>query len=223
MSDYAIERRSNLSKQRAGYRAQGGAVLAVVLVVLVAMMLGGVSLLSSVDTSALLSGNIGFKRHSINSSGLGLNNALNVMKNEANLRAKQESVAGCPPPAGAGTTCSDAPIWTSLNFYPRLLETDENGVPVVMKDKTKFDSTFTVAPVTTQGNQTRFLIERMCNSYGPSTQANCMLSAYSPRGGTVWAGKPGSIASPLYRITVRTDGVRNSQTYAQWIVAFTEQ
>ncbi len=223
MSNHAIECRRSLCNRQAGSRGQGGAVLAVVLVVLVAMMLGGVSLLSSVDTSALLSGNIGFKRHSINSSGLGLNDALKVMKKEANFRAKQESIAGCPPPAGTGTACSDAPVWTSLNFYPRLLETDENGVPVVLKDKAKFDGTFKVAPVTTQGNQTRFLIERMCNSYGPSTQSNCMLSAYSPRGGTVWAGKPGSIASPLYRITVRTDGVRNSQTYAQWIVAFTEE
>jgi type IV pilus assembly protein PilX len=223
MSNYAIVRRSWLFDRQSGSRGQGGAVLAVVLVVLVAMMLGGVSLLSSVDTSALLSGNIGFKRHSVNSSGLGLNDALNVMKNQANFRAKQESIAGCPPPAGTGTACSDASVWTSLNFYPRLLESDENGVPVVLKDKSKFDSTFRVAPVTTQGNQTRFLIERMCNSYGPSTQANCMLSAYSPRGGTAWAGKPGSIASPLYRITVRTDGVRNSQTYAQWIVAFTEE
>jgi type IV pilus assembly protein PilX len=223
MSNYAIERRSSLIDRRSGSRGQGGAVLAVVLVVLVAMMLGGVSLLSSVDTSALLSGNIGFKRHSVNSSGLGLNDALNVMKNQANFRAKQESITGCPPPAGTGTACSDASVWTGLNFYPRLLETDENGVPVVLKDKSKFDSTFKVAPVTTQGNQTRFLIERMCNSYGPSTQANCMLSAYSPRGGTAWAGKPGSTASPLYRITVRTDGVRNSQTYAQWIVAFTEE
>lgn len=226
MCNYAIARPTSTFSAHAGSRGQGGAVLAVVLVVLVAMMLGGVSLLSSVDTSALLSGNIGFKRHSINSSGLGLNDALNVMnemKNQANFRAKQESVAGCPPPAGTGTACSDASVWTGLNFYPRLLETDENGVPVVLKDKAKFDGTFKVAPVTTQGNQTRFLIERMCNSYGPSTQGNCMLSAYSPRGGTAWAGKPGSIASPLYRITVRTDGVRNSQTYAQWIVAFTEE
>ncbi len=97
MCNYAIARPTSTFSAHAGSRGQGGAVLAVVLVVLVAMMLGGVSLLSSVDTSALLSGNIGFKRHSINSSGLGLNDALNVMKNQANFRAKQESVAAFVP------------------------------------------------------------------------------------------------------------------------------
>ena len=49
-----------------------GTVLAVVLVVLVIMMLGGVSMLRSVDTSALLSGNLAFKRDSVNHSAVGL-------------------------------------------------------------------------------------------------------------------------------------------------------
>ncbi|MDX9943422.1 MAG: hypothetical protein RBS35_01385 [Azonexus sp.] len=226
MSNHAIEDQGLPSMPVRRVRSttgQGGAVLAVVLVVLVVMMLGGVSLLSSVDTSALLSGNIGFKRQALNATGRGLNQAFAKMK-LSDFRANQDSIAGCPPPVGTGTACSKASIWASLNFYPRLLESDENGVPVILKDKAKFDSTFTAGTLKTQGtDETRFLIERMCNSYGPSTLANCMLSGYSPRGGTGWAGKPGSTASPLYRITVRTDGVRNSLTYSQWIVAFTEE
>ena len=53
------------------YRRQQGTVLAVVLVVLVVMMLGSVSLMRSLDTSALLTGNIGFKRDSVNTGGPG--------------------------------------------------------------------------------------------------------------------------------------------------------
>lgn len=47
-----------------------GAVLAVVLIVLVIMMLGAASLMRSVDTSALLSGNLAFKRLSVNTASV---------------------------------------------------------------------------------------------------------------------------------------------------------
>lgn len=209
-------------------RRQRGVVLAVVLVVLVVMMLGSVSLLNSVDTSALLSGNIGFKRDSINSAGGGLNKAFQTMK-LANFRTYQDSIAACPPPAGTGTACSAAGEWAKLNFYPRMLESDENGVPLVIKNKTQFDSLFKIAPITVNsvngkgGNEVRFLIERMCQTYGPSSKQNCVLSSDSPLGGDMWLDKPGSTASPLYRVTVRTDGVRNSQTYVQWTVTFLDE
>lgn len=210
-------------------RRQHGVVLAVVLIVLVVMMLGSVSLLNSVDTSALLSGNIGFKRDSINSSGRGLNKAFETMKT-ANFRTYQDSIAGCPPPVGTGTACSAAGEWAKLNFYPRMLESDENGIPLIIKNKTQFDAMFKIAPVLftevspkKDGNEVRFLIERMCETYGPSSKQSCVLSSESPLGGDGWAEKPGSTASPLYRVTVRTDGVRNSQTYAQWTVTFLEE
>ncbi|MCK6395071.1 hypothetical protein [Zoogloea sp.] len=212
-------------------RRQHGVVLAVVLVVLVVMMLGSVSLLNSVDTSALLSGNIGFKRDSINSAGRGLNKAFETMKS-ANFRSYQDSIVGCPPPANTGTACSAAGEWAKLNFYPRMLESDENGIPLIIKNKTQFDAMFKIAPLiltevgpnkNKDGNEVRFLIERMCEAYGPSNKVSCVLSTDSPLGGDGWAEKPGSTASPLYRVTVRTDGVRNSQTYAQWTVTFLEE
>lgn len=209
-------------------RRQHGVVLAVVLVVLVVMMLGSVSLLNSVDTSALLSGNIGFKRDSINSAAGGLNKAFETMKS-ANFRSYQDSIVGCPPPTNTGTACTAAGEWAKLNFYPRMLESDENGIPLIIKNKTQFDTMFKIAPLTVNsvngkgGNEVRFLIERMCEAYGPSNKVSCVLSSDSPLGGDGWAEKPGSTASPLYRVTVRTDGVRNSQTYAQWTVTFLEE
>lgn len=210
-------------------RRQHGVVLAVVLIVLVVMMLGSVSLLNSVDTSALLSGNIGFKRDSINSAGRGLNKAFDTMKS-ANFRTYRDSVAGCPPPAGTGTACSAAGEWAKLNFYPRMLESDENGIPLIIKNKTQFDAMFKISPILftdidpkKDGNEVRFLIERMCETYGPSSKSTCVLASDSPLGGDMWAEKPGSTSSPLYRVTVRTDGVRNSQTYAQWTVTFLEE
>ncbi len=205
------------------YRRQHGVVLAVVLIVLVVMMLGSVSLLNSVDTSALLSGNIGFKRDSINSSARGLDAAFKSLKT-GGVKASQDSIVGCPPPAGTGTACTAAAVWAANSFYPRLLESDENGIPLVMKDKALFDAKFSKAKIMVNDkNEVRFLIERMCETYGPSSKVTCVLSSDSPLGGDMWAEKPGSTASPLYRVTVRTDGVRNSQTYAQWTVTFLEE
>ena len=212
--------RMSSNKQHLSYGRQRGVVLAVVLVVLVVMMLGSVSLLNSVDTSALLSGNIGFKRDSINSAGGGLNKAFEAMK-EGDFLKYQDSVAGCPPPAGTGTACTAAGEWAKRNFYPRILETDENGIPLIIKSKTQFDAKFNkIAPVKVNGNEMRFLLERMCETYGPSSKVTCVLSTDSPLGGDKWADKPGSTASPVYRVTVRNDGVRNSQTYVQWNVTF---
>lgn len=219
--EYLIACGSRMSSKmrQLGSGRQRGVVLAVVLVVLVVMMLGSVSLLNSVDTSALLSGNIGFKRDSINSAGGGLNRAFEAMKS-ANFQKYQDSVAGCPPPAATGTACTAAGEWAKLNFYPRILETDESGIPLIIKNKTQFDAKFKIAPVKVNGNEMRFLIERMCETYGPSSKVTCVLSTESPLGGDKWADKPGSTASPVYRVTVRTDGVRNSQTYVQWNVTF---
>ena len=210
------------------FRRQHGVVLAVVLVVLVVMMLGSVSLLNSVDTSALLSGNIGFKRDSINSTAGGLNEAFKHLKNQ-DIKDYQDSIVGCPPPIGTGTACTHVGFWAKHNFYPRVLESDENGIPLVIKSKAQFDTLFKVAPITVNsvngkgGNEVRFLIERMCETYGPSSNLTCVLSTESPLGGEGRSEKPGSIASPLYRVTVRTDGARNSQTYVQWTVTFLEE
>lgn len=202
------------------YRRQQGTVLAVVLIVLVVMMLGSVSLMRSIDTSALLTGNIGFKRDSVNTAAAGLNKAFEKMKLAA-FTANQELVAGCPPPAGTGTACSAVTEWVKLNFYPRVLETDSNGIPVILKDKALFDAKFKAGTLTVNGNEVRYLIERMCNSYGASGKTVCVLDEYSSSDSeTQQPVGPGSIASPLYRVTVRTDGIRNTQTYAQWMVSY---
>lgn len=187
-----------------------GSVLAVVLVVLVVMMLGGVSLLRSVDTSALLSGNLAFKRDSVNRTSIGLNEAFKVMQT-LDFLEYQANDAGCDP-----GPCEKIDKWLPLNYWPRLLETDASGVPLIIKDKAAFDAKFkTIKPVIQDGQEVRFLIERMCSDYGPSDEKKCSVSDRYELGGSYRQDKPGSISLPLYRITIRSDGVRNTQTYVQ--------
>lgn len=193
-------------------RRQVGVSLVIVLVVLVAMMIGGLSVLRSVDTSALLSGNLAFKRDSINQTGTALNAVLATMKTAAFISGGDD-VTGCP------ASCSKAATWKTQNYWPRLMETDVNGIPVLLKTAGTFDSTFTAAkPTAGAGNTVRYVIERMCNDYGIVTETKCTLAANFERGGSQPQDKPGAAALPLYRVTVRVDGPRNTQTYAQAIV-----
>lgn len=193
-----------------------GTVLAVVLIVLVIMMLGGVSMFRAVDTSALLSGNLAFKRDSVNRASVGLNAAFTVMKmaDFTNL-----DVADCVP--GDAACSGVAAKWLAMNFSPRLLETDGDGIPLILKDKLAFDAKFSsirpngVDGTLAAGNEVRFLIERMCTDFGPSNEKKCSVSDKFERGGSYRQDKPGSISLPLYRVTIRSDGVRNTQTYVQ--------
>lgn len=197
-----------------------GAVLAIVLVVLVVMMLGAVSMLRSVDTSALLSGNLAFKRESLNRSTVGLNTAFAQFKKDDFVKYSDDST-GCNA-ASTGPSCTYASNWLKMNYSPRLLATDGNGVPLILKDISSFDKTFNSSLVVTDkadpNVKVRFVIERMCNDFGPATETKCILSENAERGGSQPLDKLGSAALPMYRITVRSDGVRNSQTYAQAVV-----
>jgi hypothetical protein len=158
-------------------------VLAVVLVVLVVMMLGGVSTLRSIDTSSILSGNLAFKRDSVNRTTVGMNAAFKAMQSGFT----DGLLANCVPtsPDCAGVVAK----WVAMNYSPRLLETDGNGIPLVLKDKTTFDAKFsTIKPNKADGtleggNETRFIIERMCSDYGPSDEKKCSVSDRYERGG----------------------------------------
>jgi hypothetical protein len=97
-------------------------------------------------------------------------------------------------------------------------------VPLIIKDKTAFDAKFGIKPskadktLKTTNENVRFLIERMCSDFGVSDEKKCSVSDRYERGGSYRQDKPGSISLPLYRITVRSDGVRNTQTYIQTTV-----
>jgi hypothetical protein len=69
-----------------------------------------------------------------------------------------------------------------------------------LKDKTTFDAKFsTIKPNKADGtleggNETRFIIERMCSDYGPSDEKKCSVSDRYERGGSYRQDKPGSIS-----------------------------
>ena len=158
-------------------------------------------------------------RDSVNHSAVGLNSAFKVMMSADFNNA---SLAECIP---TDPDCPNAVSqWLAMNYSPRLLEADANGVPLIIKDKTAFDAKFGIKPsladktLKATNENVRFLIERMCSDFGVSDEKKCSVSDRYERGGSYRQDKPGSISLPLYRITIRSDGVRNTQTYIQTTV-----
>jgi len=65
--------------RRAGAARQRGVVLIVALIALVLLMIGGVALVRSMDTSQLLAGNLAFKRDLVNRGEAGIGQAIGLL------------------------------------------------------------------------------------------------------------------------------------------------
>ncbi|MFA9441140.1 hypothetical protein ACDA63_16010 [Uliginosibacterium sp. sgz301328] len=204
--------------QRYRPAAQRGAILVITLVILVAMTLASIALFRSVDTAMLLSANIGFKRDALTSASAGLRDVLSKMT-ASDFISITDSYGVTGVAKGQNTR----------HYSPVALETRIDGVPVVMTNKTTFDEYYPIGSGTPAGVELRYLIERMCDQAGSPSDEHCTyddgagvaLKNYGDyRGGSSQlGGKVGTADLPLFRVTVRADGARNSIAYAQMFVA----
>ena len=188
---------------------QRGAVLFIALIVLVAMTLAGIAIMRSVDTTTLIAGNLAFKQGTIQSSDNGIEVAFQwLIANRATL-ASDDYLSGngyySARPAG------------SLNW----------NVPAT------WASAVTVG-TDAAGNTISYLIHRMCTCSDSAYNVNCGATVQQcaldapvgapppPAAGDSFAvGAPGFLADPrvYYRITVRTQGPRNTVSFVQSMVA----
>lgn len=207
---------------------QRGVTLVIALVLLVAMMLAGVAIFRSVDTSTFLAANLAFKRDLENRASMGIEPVLDRLKTaefvnhwdlDACVNGQSKSQSSCKA------------LWQGWSYSPRLLEASANGVPAVMSDiawtasdatpTSTFDTTFSSSSSVDSGSKTRsrYLIERVCTDDLTPSEKNCVLSGPVTKGGDASTEKPGSLPLPLFRVTVRIEGPRNSVSYAQSIVS----
>jgi hypothetical protein len=193
-----------------GARAQRGAVLFIALIVLVAMTMASVALVRSVDTATLGAGNIALKQSAAQAAERAVGIAL----------AQFDPFAA---PAGFFTVIANADAHQSAqNYCASLLPTDKRGVPLVLQNlgnKECDGQPLNPANVVTTANneQLRYVIERLCTDTGVPDQAKCNLEQTLPTGGTVGSGAHLGDTVPLYRVTVRVDGPRNTRHFSQVI------
>ena len=202
------------SSQHRSVSSQGGFVLIIALVVLAAMTLAAAAMVRTVDTSTLLARNISFKRDAVNRNDFAIEAAMEEFRAGGSFfRARQ-------------TEADNA----DRNFSAVMLATDADGVPLVLKANTSTD-TFTggnlglagagkIATPFVLGMKPVYLIERMCTAPGPALVENCIVNGRSQAGGTQPNDKPEQLFPPLFRITARVTGPRNTVSYVQTMFSY---
>lgn len=207
---------------------QRGVVLFIALIALVAMSLAAIALIRSVDTSTIIAGNLAFKQAATTSGDSGPEGAIlwltttanaatsdpwtdsaHALNNDNTLVGYYSSInAAAPLDLFAETT------WATTNTAPAA------GSYYDAQGAEYFDSTHTQPT----GNTVRYLIQRMCRAPNQVLSATgCLFSDtsednrskrvldYSGAGG----GNSSIAGSPIYRVTARVIGPKNTVSYIQ--------
>lgn len=174
---------------------QGGVVLVVALIMLVAMTLAGIALVRSMDTANLIAGNFGFRQGAVQASDAGVEAALAALPNLV-------------------STSLDTNI--ANRYYATMQTLDARGVP----SGVNFDSAYSTMA---GGYTANYVIERLCTGALPVTniQANCVSDPPASGGsGTNKAGGVQFTSSTMvyYRVTVRVTGPRDTVAFVQAIL-----
>jgi type IV pilus assembly protein PilX len=177
-----------------------GVILVVTMLALLVLMITGIALIRSFDSSLVLSGNLAFKRDLVNEGEQGMAAAITLF-NSGLLSTDAERQA---------TT-------TSLNYSAVTLASDAHGIPKVLTGEATW-SMATTNDITdsASGATIRYVIDRMCSATGVESTTNCVYFVPKVSGG----GSGQQNASPaniqiLYRISVLVTLPNNTQTYLQ--------
>lgn len=185
---------------------QHGLVLIIALIALVALSLGGIAFMRSVDTSGLIAGNLAFNRAGVAASDAGI---------EA---ARAQILAG-----GFNSWVDQSPgpwYWAQWQngFDPRSY--DWNGAAAVF-DPSGLPGAQQAAFA---GYDVRYVVHRMCSTAGDPVTSACMYKQVTSLGGRTKGAcgygecPPSDItdfATPYFRITSRIVGPRNTTAYVQ--------
>ncbi|OIQ86355.1 hypothetical protein GALL_317960 [mine drainage metagenome] len=210
-------RMSNRSRTRA---RQGGVVLLISLIVLVAMTLAAIAMIRSVDTTNVIAGNLAFKQAAAQAGDAGAEAAISWLE------------------ANAG-----APLWVNnyLNGYSALRQDPAANQSWDQFWTTTIDPSPLTPPVSAltcssvgractlptdaAGNTVTYTITRMCMTTGDPSAAGsgCAVStsAANINSSSQGAGEVvlNYASQNYYRITTRTVGPRNTVTYLQTMIA----
>ncbi|MES2106995.1 MAG: hypothetical protein V4634_23470 [Pseudomonadota bacterium] len=185
-------------------------MLFIALIALVTLMLAAVALIRSVDTSTVVAGNLALKQAATSSGDGGFETANQwLVTIDAANQAKDPWKAADNHPFNTDTPASG--YYT--NADPALdLSADANWAATKSGD----------AGSDASGNTVRYIIQRMCRTANQVlSEANCLFSDADANNGpnqtmneTKANGRhAGKI--PMYRITARVTGPRNTVSYIQ--------
>ncbi len=218
---------------------QRGVVLYVALVVMIVMMLAGVAMLRSVGAGVGVAGNLAFKQNSTKAADRGTDVAIPKILALAALSTNPWTASPTLPTAPLSPP-STPPNLTVLDVDQPAYGYTANWVPgfdplATYSATNPATVDWAAAPLATPvggddgaGNTVRYVIHRMCKFSNLDTSPEsldplsgemqqCVGHGVTIRHVTKDAGSPAR-QLPLYRITSRTDGPRNTVSYVQVMV-----
>lgn len=195
---------------------QQGVVLFIALIALVVMSLAAVALIRSVDTNNLIAGNLSLKHSALVSSDRGVETAMTWISNTAvanpvNLNADH---------ANDGYYAT----YLTLNLDdPAVLKDDATWVAAQSADAA--GTGIVAGTEASSGNNIRFIIQRMCREAVAPVAEKCLFGdteigtgSRGVKDETEAGAKVDALQSPMYRITTRVAGPKNTYSYAQTFV-----
>ena len=206
---------------------QHGVSLLFSLIALVALALAAVALTRSVNTGALVIGNLGFKQDATLASDPVAEQAITWIANNTAGTTLNNDV----PASGYYATSLDAldPAGSQASAATRaVVDWDADNCANVSG---AFSACIRPSPVVAIGDRrARYVITRLCATAGGpyATGNNCALPVSGASGGVSGMGAsayPGpepeaSFPAPYFRIVVRTLGARNTVSITETIVRF---
>lgn len=180
--------------------------MVIALITLAIMMIGAVAALRSMNATLMGAGNIGMKRDMSNQAELALRRAMTGLNSGVDLTANA----------------------TSINYSATMLATTPEGIPTVLVGTSPTTAggigvatnvlDLTSAPAYGTGTAPQvkmyYVVDRMCRTTGVMDTANCLTPSVLSSG-TDSKGKLPPPAKPVYRVSVRVDGPRGSQSFYQ--------
>ncbi|AMP06719.1 hypothetical protein CPter91_4410 [Collimonas pratensis] len=168
------------------------------LISLLILMLAGVALISSTNTSLLTAGNLAFKRDLANQT--------------------ERAVTAVRAQFVSGALLSQTTLYTdqsSQNYWAHALPSTNAklpGIPDVLLASTKADDITDAAT----GIRLRYVIDRMCISGTVPDKSICTMGSFvDDKKGTAGVTKVSAGLGPVYRLTIMALGPRNTQTFTQ--------
>lgn len=197
--------------QKAGFNIkQRGVVLFFALIALVVMSLAAVALIRSVDTSTLIAGNLASKQSATSSADSGIETAVNWMTavtDPTNFDSNNAASGYYATQAADPKTL----VWNATDSLPAT--STATGADAI------------VGGLDATGNTIRYVIQRMCRTTGVPAVGNCLFgsspantSSQAVRNETEAGGHANVSQSPVYRITARVIGAKNTVSFVQAFV-----
>lgn len=184
-------------------RQQRGVVLVFALIALVIMLIGAVAITRSINSSQFNIGNIGFKRDLANQSERAVQLAMNAVNAGGALADPTKRLTAL----------------ASANYSAVKLADNIQGIPnILLQSDAQFATVGTAPDIDVDGLnvKVRYVVDRLATAEGACNSANCTMSTAQVFGGAASELNPVTPApQPVYRLTVRLTGPRNTLSFFQ--------